>query len=123
MSVTWDDDRPDFDDGPLQGWIFNERIEGVMFRADLYSNRCGIVAWDWREPTPESEGYYEKYRARKIYPTEAKALAALRDRFKRKIKRAQCFLGRIEKKLAALTAPEEVRTDTLAPTHAEDKEA
>ncbi len=104
--MPWDDEQPDFDDGPLQGWIFNERREGVMFRDDLFSIRCGIVAWNWRDPTPESEGYYETYRSRDIYPTEAEALAALRDRFKRKIKRAECFLGRIEARLTALTAPQ-----------------
>ena len=100
------DEGPEFADEPVSGWIFNDHRDGIEYRTDLHPSECGLIAYMWSDMSsyPNSEGHFEKYRRRDIYATEAEALIALSARFRRKIKRSEGFLRKIEKRLAALAA-------------------
>lgn len=98
------DEGPEFADEPVSGWIFNERREGVEYRTDLHPSDCGLVGFDWRDSTPESEAHFNRILRREIFASETDVLDALRGRFERKIKRSQGFLKKIEKRLAVLIA-------------------
>ena len=98
------DDPNEIVEGPFGGWVFNNAYSGVIFRMDLHRTERGVVCWDWREATPESEGYFNNYRRCEVYPTRVEALVGLSARYERRVKRSEAFIAKIDRAVILGTA-------------------
>lgn len=92
---------------PVTGWIWNKRMDDVMFvqQAPQYPNGAIEIVPPRRVITNFEEDYSKgEFLVRKVFPTRQDAIWALMDRLDRRIARATSMKKRLAGKLEVLKA-------------------
>lgn len=89
--------------GTVTGWIWNRRMDDVMFVKDAHQYPNGAIEIVARHHYFDHNGEMDliegEYLVRKVYPNRGEALNALLGRIERRIARAQSMRKRLLKKL------------------------